>query len=634
MSNRPKAYSWMRVDLEDYLRGIHLGLYETHRQAKALIIPHPVPIGGAALDGFVIEGFAVTGMGLTVATVALGTSARAILSETVDATIHHGVIAEDEIGAATITLDLTVAGVVGINDLWVRHVPQPGNPGTRAYWNDTTAAEFLQSQDMDDQPRFELGISVAPALPAGWTTGLKIAELDLILPLLAINAIVPTRVYLFEGPEVDGFAPNNAWGAGADRNNARDVDGVHDLYTHIQMVRRQLQDIIGAAGFHSWSAISTNLPSLENLGVEHYPEDHGVYENHHKSFVVAADGVSANIIFRTATLDDSRVYLGPKGLVFDRPTIAGPSVRLVLSDAATDGGVIISGPDGVAGGDMDLGEDAHLRFGDPDAVPWTISNDFALVARGAAADADRELGFEVAAADVVRMYGDGRLFLGGATAQFGYISDKIFTRSFSASDWTHRYGTVAATGYLQNYRHLNDATPPPVDLWFRVYEDAAARRIDGWAIQNVSGSNNPIANPPGYFHLISTGAWIAKGMTLDIDDPVTIDCEADNVYLAAGGELQVLLVENLGASCRQLAYATVVPPDAAGPGRGRTASAAGWTAAVSWPGGPQLVLDPADRTYAFMVVPHDNGGGAGAIAGNVAVYGVTVSLRVGSIFQH
>lgn len=445
--DRPRAESFLRVDLLDYLKMGMASHQAASTLARALILPHPVPGAGAALPGYVLGGFDVTGVGLAVVTVDL-TAARALLADVVDGTVVCGQVAEDDRGVGTVAI-LTSAFSVGAGtyDLYLRWVAAPANAGNRAFWNDATAAETTQTLELSDVGTFDLG-GVATGAPPPFSGGTKIAEVT-VDGAGSITGIVPTRVFLFEGAEDAFYAPS--WGGGAlDRDPDRATNGIKDLATFVQYVRAQIQGILGDQllyGTTPWAEVSGNLPSLGSLGDEHHAEG-TAYGGYHKAIQIHG-ATAANVHLRFATHDGAaalRIERGANFLDFRQPGVASPVVRALLPAAGQPGGLLISGPAGPAA-DMGAGEFAHLRFGKTDNL--LTSRDAAFRAEGSAVDASRRLYLDFGNPPTQQFLFTGAgdftaqrnvVALGSVSADydsvvhagdFKYLPARSFTRSFS-----------------------------------------------------------------------------------------------------------------------------------------------------------------------------------------------------------
>ena len=189
---------------------------------------------------------AITGGSTTQVTV---TSGAAFLAEKLDdGTVEFGVAAGD---GTTKSYDFS-ALADGEYIVYIRFLKSLGASGNRVFWNKAALKEEPRSIPTRYVLGWELQVLASSAPSPGdeympfstitWAAGAG----------LTVAGIAMTRDLFFEGVENDipGFVdiPTylSPWGDGAnDRSKERAVYGVKDLYTWVQAVNRQLQDIIG-----------------------------------------------------------------------------------------------------------------------------------------------------------------------------------------------------------------------------------------------------------------------------------------------------------------------------------------------------------------------------------------------------
>lgn len=661
--DRPRFESGERVDLLDFARTILHGHLEGDRNMRCLLRRRD----GVTPSGLVFSGFGIAPNlpAHTAVVVSLANDSRMLLHERQDTNNYYGRICEDEQGAGQIpelgVADFTppagaAAGV--LYDLYVRMTYDPVAQEQRIFWNPTIADEEAQLMYTASRPVYQLN-AVHSGAAAPWPEGVKIAEInvgDTIVGQIHVADITETRTYFFEGEDATDFLPTTLWGAGADRNDTRDADGVNDLYTHVQMVRRQLADIMGqgdpaalALTTHKpWGAIDTFLPSLYTLGLEHFPAGHADVGHHRSLEIHDALGAALITFVDTGGGPAASEVIAHRGddLVFGRAVGTSAMVRVISRAPGVPGGLVIGGPNGIGGapGDMGGGEAAHLRFGDIEpAGAWNTGRDFALVARGAAADADRQLGFEVGGggADSARVYGNGRLRI-LAAADYGYLTAKQIHRRLSGSDFLPiSDGLGGAGGALVQ---LAVDMPALVgvygnNLWIAVQQDVAGARLagGGWAAQQLvtgDATDRIAANRLASGRLTASLALIPNGMTIDTVTPgqVEVTCESDAQF-AANHQLEIQLIAQLTATGPplQVAYARVSPAVVKANRLGNWIQGPDWAAHNGGSG----VINHFGWCYSLVIGAYDAGGAGTVCAGaEVAVYSVGLPFNVSGQFSH
>ena len=653
MADRPKAYSWMRVDLPDYLRNVAYMVRELQRAQKALILPHPMPGAAAEIAGFVLSDFDTdpASIGTTTVTILVpATTARAILAEVADGAVHPGQMAEDELGAATLTLATASFSLgAGVYDVYVRWLISPTNPGARAYWNATTTTENSQTKDMDDQAIMELGAVATGAAPP-WGGGLLIASVT----LNAINVITgytDRRPMLFEGDADAAVAWEPGWGDGAnDRNAARGTHGVKDLSTFVRFCRRQIEDILGGAN-RAWSVINGVLPTLDSLNTDHWYEGiGGAAEGHHRTQTRLVSTIPGGAV-ELGLQDQAGLTFwvqksgADRWLSFFGSGGAGSLVALKLDAAGSPGGIVISGPNG-PGAPLAAGEAAYLRFGEMGAgAGWLLSPDFAIAAHGAATDPDRSLLFEVGDGGggintVLALYGTGFAVAvdpaGGfrTAGTYSYSPNKTVWRSLSAMDFLPvDFTGVVPTIVLTEKGITIGVAFPSNDKWYRVITDAAAGlqlETGGWGIQlPVAGRITDGASPPTTLAVSRLGAslaWLPNKAIIVNGDALWLRAETDlgAAWRGAGTQrlaVAIIRVERSTGFSVRIAYAQF-DLSAGGVDTYRYVS-------TVWVGGG--TIDHSLYDYSLLVQPDNTAGAGGAMLGAMSFASLSFAFQVSTL---
>tara|TARA_Y100000034_G_scaffold103827_2_gene129854 strand:- start:888 stop:2399 length:1512 start_codon:yes stop_codon:yes gene_type:complete len=135
--------------------------------------------------------------------------------------------------------------------LWVQVSFTAADVGARVFWNDTTAQEDTASIDT----RYVAGWNVT------YTTGASPGSGWVMIGTTIWNGAAHTTLtasnMLFEGPEVAGV-PVHLWGSGPnDRDLDRATYGITNLFDWLAAMRRQVDDMIGGAGW--WDTAPTSL---------------------------------------------------------------------------------------------------------------------------------------------------------------------------------------------------------------------------------------------------------------------------------------------------------------------------------------------------------------------------------------
>lgn len=643
---RPRAEPWMRVDELAYLEGTHLGLREAQRLVAEIVQPHPLPAPGAALAGYILQGF-----GFTVVpgppdslSVGLGTSARALLSETEDAAIYHGILASDELGSGAVIVAVADfwGGVAGDYDVYIRFTTQPGEAGNRAFWDPTTPLEYIGSMDCRDLPLFELaGIATGGGLPAGWTTGLMLCTVT-VNAVGAITGIAGHRRFLFEGLE-DSATPYSAeWGDGAlDRDPDRAANGIHDLFTFAQYTRRQIKDILGPAQA-PWTAVLNNLPSLETLGIQHWPTNH-VWAGRHKSITLTESGMvypSISLIPNPALAAPSLVFQQLLTDCFLMQQVGGDFATLVKTAAAgQSGGLILTGPQGY-NADMGAGEWARLGFGRGNHAPWSQARDFGIVAYGGAADANRILAFTVGdpIQDRFLFYGSGQFWSAShvmasgnvvaydVSSEFSYTVARTRFRSFSPAAFVP-YTRQVAIGNALVLRGPDAFASGAIAQGIWTLSCLAAPAYDGWIILEPQGGDAAAGTVPE--ERLEAPLDFPNGAIIPVAGAAKQPGILISTSAAWTGDLAVAIARKVSNAVGTLSYeilAYVIYANATIPAgtTPRLIVNGNWTTTGFY----AAPLNHTDARNLCVLIFADRAGGGARWAGEVKVHGVQIPFDV------
>jgi len=207
----------------------------------------------------IIKGFTVAQNGVpdSNAVVSRGTAMGGTVLE--DGTTEFGVFFGAE-GPSTILVDFA-AKAIGLYAIYIRFTEVPGVAGTRIFWNDNTDEEETQSIDT----RLVLTWQATTVLNAAPTPGedwIKVATVDWDGAAVVTADITDTRKLFFEGDVTTTFAYE--WGDGVnDRSADRAAFPIADIWTWIQMVRRQIEEIVGDPVQHYYEVPFTSLYNHE-----------------------------------------------------------------------------------------------------------------------------------------------------------------------------------------------------------------------------------------------------------------------------------------------------------------------------------------------------------------------------------
>ena len=593
MSKRPTFFPDERVDLPDFANGISYGRRVVDQALRALLVPK------ATAQGQVLEGFAlvVNGAGNGVRIV-WGTDDRMLLSELADGTRYAGHVAEVEDGTASVELLLANFSPAALNshwDVYLRRVFDPSDAQNRAFWSVSVSSEVLQSVLTQDTPTFEL-CTVAHGAASPGTEWSEIGQVDNsggAVGVIIANDVTPMRNFLFEGSEVSvGVRYKPSWGDGAhDRDANRALYGAHDLATFVQLVRRQIQDILGAGpagvpigGMRVWTNIYGTLPSLYDLSNEHghagtVPEGHhlnteiwsptgiGRLTFHNQTAPGPGVGLDAVLLHGGGLAADSHNDLFLGGLSY-----MGPTVRIAAPGAGLAGGLIIGGPDGILDADMAAGQLSWLRFGN--LIPgagWDQGKDFRWIAGGAAADANRflvaQVGLVGTLIDALTLRGTGEV---AAASVGGYFSAVALT-GYRTQAAAVVYRSIDPSAFVPGGKAYQgtvaDLTATAVDTpwWDRVHNDLAGNSVYGAGVTNDVLPKDVSTGVASGNPLVASLGWLPNGAIIQAGDAVHLSYETNAGWANPVGECHyavAIIRKSLGVRTI-IAYARFTPADGA-----------------------------------------------------------------------
>lgn len=193
-----------------------------------------------------------------------GTALGAELRDDPDGTVEFGV----PFGAEGVsTLHPSFVGLPAATyGIYVRFLHVSGSSGTRRFYNPGTELEESQGVDTRDVAGWEAAVS-ASSPGDEWH---KVASVVWGGATVVTANISGVANYFFEGSDAANFV--DFWGDGVnDRNTDRAAYGIGDLYTWVQAVRRQLNDIIGGVGWYSEP--DTSLSAVGAAVTAHLADD-------------------------------------------------------------------------------------------------------------------------------------------------------------------------------------------------------------------------------------------------------------------------------------------------------------------------------------------------------------------------
>jgi hypothetical protein len=257
----PLIYPNERVGLIDINDGLSELPREEHlRQAGIFILPpgrltaltmtEMRTLGGWDLNAWVVDTS-------TQLTLNRGTALLKLYCD--DGVLRHCILFGD-CDPATYIIDVSLLAD-DLYAVYIRAVQAPGDPANRVFWNQGgSPAEYTDMPNTRNTPTWEATILTDTAPPPGHGEWMKIYKVQVLSG--KVHAVTDYRHSFFEG-SVPGTYPEE-WGGGVhDRNANRILYGVKDLHWFVQLVRRQLAEIIGVKHY-------TSSPrSLTALAVEH-----------------------------------------------------------------------------------------------------------------------------------------------------------------------------------------------------------------------------------------------------------------------------------------------------------------------------------------------------------------------------
>lgn len=271
----------MRIDKADFDAVSRLILIDLLTQGRTLWLPTGRQDGTPNTQMRVLSGFTAS-QNTDEITVTRGTGILAIYDE---GALKLGYVSADE-SPDSITVDMA-----GKSDgdwyLYMRAVILAADQENRVIWDPTTSTESVISVDTRLTPTWELVPVLSTSAPPGNGEYIPIHKVTMLSG--HVTALADMRHMFFHGSVLD--AHDHEWG-----DVAADRDGTNligDMHKFIQMVRRQLHDIITTGGTDLTGPLTAPPISLEKLAEEHEP----VNGNHLKVNIrpVAASTV-ANIL--------------------------------------------------------------------------------------------------------------------------------------------------------------------------------------------------------------------------------------------------------------------------------------------------------------------------------------------------
>jgi len=256
-----------RVGLTDYEDGAGGKLVQEDqiREGRSLALPSGRTVGGAATSARILAGFGFEAIVFSTddsATLNRGTAILPLLTD--DSELLFGLIQADE-GPAQRIIDFSTAAPSSTQAVYLRATNTLATFQNRVFWNpDTGPAEFIDNVATRRVATWEVTFQDVSASPPGSGEWVKIWEvvMDGATKIASINDY---RHFYFEGDASATYTQE--WGAGAnDRDSDRTLSPVTDLHRLVQLLRRQLTDIIGGV-LGSWA---TAIPRhLTDLAVQH-----------------------------------------------------------------------------------------------------------------------------------------------------------------------------------------------------------------------------------------------------------------------------------------------------------------------------------------------------------------------------
>ena len=342
-----------RVGLPDFEPATgKLQLLDGIRENRVLQLPAGRTTGTANTGMRVFGGFVAT---IPTSTTVQLTSGTGILSWLDRSTLHHGIAVGDQ-APSSYTLDFSTASP-GTYAIYARFVYSDGSQENRVFWNPAAVppGEAVTNVATRQTATWEATYQDAALSPPGSGEWIKLWEATVIAGP-SVSALDDFRHLYFEGDVNFGNYTAAEWGDGAnDRAVDRGTYPITDWHMFVQMVRRQLRDILYPD--IPYGHVYEVPIALSNLDDEHWGSGGSPTEKgRHKNITVGADTRFWDI---------------------QTQTVAGPAQALRLRDATSgiSGEVTIrNAPDGTlmellmqprsAGVDLSTGDAIEIRGGD------------------------------------------------------------------------------------------------------------------------------------------------------------------------------------------------------------------------------------------------------------------------------
>lgn len=342
-----------RVGIDDYEDGAGGRLVQADqiREGRVFLLPSGRANGSAVTSARILEGFEVSFGGTpdTTATITRGSGLFPVIGD--DDLLTFGLMVGDE-GAASQIIDFASAAPSSVQTVYVRAVRALTEAVNRVFWNPSgsPAREFTDNVPTRLTSSWEVAFQ-ASALPPPGSDWVKVGEMTLDGTSSPLS-YADYRHFYFEGDEESGNQYAHEWGDGAnDRNADRGAYGIQDLHLFVQMVRRQLSDIIDpvATGApHHHEAVTVGLKQLDD---EHKTDgEHGA---------INADSidVSGSVAITTDLSVDGEVTGDlqiEQNLITDSVKQKTAAGTLTIGEALTTGTVNIQADNATIDVDTDL----------------------------------------------------------------------------------------------------------------------------------------------------------------------------------------------------------------------------------------------------------------------------------------
>jgi hypothetical protein len=253
---RTKTYPNQRLQLNDYEAVAKLVLENLLRENRIFLLPDARDNNERGTEARVLSGFDLDNISGGTAILHRGTG---VFPYWANGTRQFGILIGEE-EPENYSLDFSLEP----NDtyiVYVRLVDNSTDLENRIFWDPGAAGEYVDNVATRTTPSWQYVFQPISVAPPGndewvplWAVGVNGGN---------ISSANPYHPMYFEG-QAWAAGYEHEWGDGAnDRNANRRLYGAHDMHTFVQLVRRQIADIIGAQHF---SAIPLSLTAMD---VEH-----------------------------------------------------------------------------------------------------------------------------------------------------------------------------------------------------------------------------------------------------------------------------------------------------------------------------------------------------------------------------